>query len=568
MSPNSVRRPRTSLVSYFLQLGKLRIALVVGLGVAAAAGSALQVALTARVVASGHDDLVTFGAAWTASFLALVAIQTLTVWLVSDSSMRIRLDLARRAIGADLRTVEKAGTAPLLGVLTEDVSALAGALEALPTIGTNALIVAAGVSYLAVLSPSLAVVHLGAMLVAALVSIPPLGRGMQWSRKGTRIRQSMIERFRLVVTGTKELKLDQGRRRWNEFHAVPTDARGMRDNTRRAATYFAIVGGMSRGFAFAVIAITVFVGRSYLDASPEHLATFAITTFFLLGPIEGIIARLPQIAAAQAAIARIEDVGLALNDHRVERQTEGYRSTFDVIEMEDLAFTYDGQDSSFGVGPFDFELRRGQIVFIVGGNGSGKSTFAKLLCGLYAPQRGRLAVDGVGVTDANRDSYRQLFTSIFVDYCLFPELTSASETLDVAGAEELIASLGLADKVRVVGNKLSTTDLSTGQRKRLALVSAYLRDPAIFVFDEWAADQDPAFRRVFYRQIIPSLKERGKTVIAITHDEAYFDAADLVLKLDEGHMVNEPTRLFMARLTGAAGAARDDAAAQKKARSG
>ena len=83
----------------------------------------------------------------------------------------------------------------------------------------------------------------------------------------------------------------------------------------------------------------------------------------------------------------------------------------------------------------------------------------------------------------------------------------------------------------------STTRLSRGQRKRLALVTAYLEDRPIYLFDEWAADQDPLFRRVFYQRLLPELKRRGKTVVAVTHDDRYFDAADQLIKLEEGKVV-------------------------------
>ena len=85
--------------------------------------------------------------------------------------------------------------------------------------------------------------------------------------------------------------------------------------------------------------------------------------------------------------------------------------------------------------------------------------------------------------------------------------------------------------------RFSTLDLSTGQRKRLAMVAALLDDKPIYIFDEWAADQDPGFRRYFYEGLLGELKARGKTVLAVTHDDRYFGVADRVVKRGEGGVV-------------------------------
>ena len=77
---------------------------------------------------------------------------------------------------------------------------------------------------------------------------------------------------------------------------------------------------------------------------------------------------------------------------------------------------------------------------------------------------------------------------------------------------------------------------SGGQRQRLAIARAVLRNAPILVLDEWAADQDPQFRRKFYREILPELKRRGLTIVAVTHDDHYFDAAERRLHMEEGRL--------------------------------
>jgi putative ATP-binding cassette transporter len=175
-------------------------------------------------------------------------------------------------------------------------------------------------------------------------------------------------------------------------------------------------------------------------------------------------------------------------------------------------------------------------VFLVGGNGSGKTTLAKLLTGLYVPEQGEVLLDGKPVPAAAREGYRQLFSAVFSDFYLFESLLGLEGAGLDARAREYLRLLHLDRVVRIQDGRLSTTDLSRGQRKRLALLTAYLEDRPVYVFDEWAADQDPVFRKVFYAQLLPDLKARGKAVLVISHDEHYFHLADRTLELVEGKL--------------------------------
>jgi len=179
------------------------------------------------------------------------------------------------------------------------------------------------------------------------------------------------------------------------------------------------------------------------------------------------------------------------------------------------------------------------MCFVIGGNGSGKTTFAKLLLGLYAPEEGAIRLNGQEITDEVRDSYRQLFSAVHADFYLFETLLGLESAELDATAREYLEQLHLSDKLQVKDNVLSTTELSQGQRKRLALLTAYLEDRLIYVFDEWAADQDPLFKEVFYHQLLPDLKARGKTVIVISHDDRFYHVGDRVIKLENGQVVSD-----------------------------
>ncbi|HEU4769863.1 MAG TPA: ATP-binding cassette domain-containing protein, partial [Pyrinomonadaceae bacterium] len=208
------------------------------------------------------------------------------------------------------------------------------------------------------------------------------------------------------------------------------------------------------------------------------------------------------------------------------------------LEVNQVVYHYRPEDGSegFTVGPIDMQLTPGEIVFVTGGNGSGKTTYAKLLTGLYVPDAGEIRCNGFAVNDENRFAYRQNFSSVLIDFFLFDCLLGLDAGEADAEISGYLTALDLAHKVEVRKGLLSTTGLSQGQRKRLALLTAYIENRPIYVFDEWAADQDPVFKDVFYYQLLPELKQRGKAVVVISHDDRYFNIADRLIKLDSGRV--------------------------------
>jgi putative ATP-binding cassette transporter len=208
------------------------------------------------------------------------------------------------------------------------------------------------------------------------------------------------------------------------------------------------------------------------------------------------------------------------------------------LELRGIVHHYPGStdDSRFTLGPVDLTVRQGEILFIVGGNGSGKTTLGLVMLGLYEPESGTIALNGVAVDEANRIQYRQYFSAVLSDFHVFEQLLGDDRQALSERATYYIDVLAMSHKVKIIDGKFSTIDLSSGQRKRLALVWSYLEDRPIYLFDEWAADQDPAFKRVFYTELLPELKARGKTVLIITHDDAYFSFADRIVRLEDGRL--------------------------------
>ncbi|WP_235811852.1 cyclic peptide export ABC transporter, partial [Pseudomonas syringae] len=276
-----------------------------------------------------------------------------------------------------------------------------------------------------------------------------------------------------------------------------------------------------------------------------------LAVLYIMGPLSLLVGAMPVLAAGRVACTRLAEFGFAINDpHPEPVAVEApkvhlleHKKTWGSIELKGVRMHYQDPHagSGFSLGPIDLTVQAGELIYIVGGNGCGKSTLAKVLCGLYIPQGGEVLLDGVAISDESRSEYRDLFSAVFSDFHLFNRLIGPDEEDgNPELASKYLETLGLADKIKIEGLGYSTLKaLSYGQQKRLALVCAYMEDRPVYVLDEWAADQDPPFKKFFYEELLPDLKRRGKTVLIITHDDQYFQLADRIIKLADGHIVSD-----------------------------
>ena len=454
----------------------------------------------------------------------------------------MRVDLGRRILATPLRRVEEAGLHRILAALTNDMESISNAFLRVPFLCNCAAVVMVCLVYMGWLSWTLLLALLGFIIIVVVSYVLPANRANRFIQKGREEWDTLVNHFRALTIGAKELKLNRRRSDVFLYSTVQETSLSMQEQSARGANIYAVLNSWTQLMYFIVLRVILFVLPGIIgNVTPQVLTGYALTILYMSGPLMALVGIVPTFSRASIALSRIEKLGLALADHNIrEEVTDAIAAPlkWHEIELRGITHSYyrEREASSFTLGPINTTITRGELVFLVGGNGSGKTTLAKLLCGLYIPESGSLVLDGKPVTDQTRDQYRQLFSVVFSDFYLFEKLLGLNaKNLDTRAAH-YIARLQLEHKVEVRDGQLSTVDLSQGQRKRLALLTAYLEDRPVYIFDEWAADQDPVFREIFYYELLPELKARGKTVVVISHDDRYYGMADRILKLDYGQL--------------------------------
>jgi putative ATP-binding cassette transporter len=279
----------------------------------------------------------------------------------------------------------------------------------------------------------------------------------------------------------------------------------------------------------------LFVAPALFDLGDGVVRGYVLAILQITGAIGGLLEALPQLRRAQIAWSRIQRLELELDAEPAAAAPPPVTTEPARLDLIDVTCAIDRPgDQPFVLGPINLTLRPGELVFVAGGNGSGKTTLAKLLAGLYRPTSGQIRLAGAAIADPGCDDYRQLFSVAFTDGHVFRSLLG----LDEAHVRDQLTRFELDPWVHVAGGMFSTTALSQGQRKRLLLIAALVQDRPFYIFDEWTANQDPIHRERFYREILPALKARGKTVVVITHDDRYDALADAVLRLDRGALLH------------------------------
>jgi putative ATP-binding cassette transporter len=371
-------------------------------------------------------------------------------------------------------------------------------------------------------------------LVVRFSRMVSLGKLMQESFKA---ELAVFDGLTDLLRGFKEVRMSEHRADGvlRDVGTVSAEARRVNTDTKRQWGWeFALL----QSLFYALVGLMVFFVPLFTTNYHEVVVQATIVTLFIVGPVGTLAYVTPMVSQTEFALANIEAMTERLRTAADDAPDESARPLDRApssIALRDAIFSYKGEGgaSLFKVGPLSAEFRAGEITFITGGNGSGKSTMLRLLTGLIPLDVGGLLADGESVDADQMQGYRDRISAIFSDYHLSRRLYGLAD-VESARVHRLLERLEMEDKVSVCDGAFSTVALSSGQRKRLALVVALLEDKRVIVLDEWAAGQDPHFRRVFYETLLPELKAEGKIVICVTHDDRWFGLADHVLQMDEG----------------------------------
>lgn len=477
--------------------------------------------------------------------LAVISMQVYSLNLTTSlcermvGRTRVRIaDLVRRS---ELDGLERVGAVQVYDTIVRETTTISSSAPIIVFSATTLVALVFAAIYIAFLSLLAFVVVCGLLGAWAYFFHLSQREGRAGLVDAKTAEARFFELLAHLLYGFKEIKLNAARGDDLEKVHLAAASRDTEDRTIVA------MRGFGRGVAVSFTLFYVLLG-SAVFALPQHLADVqeamkvVYVVIFMYSIVEGTTRSLPVLVRANLALDKIDELeaNLVRTAHVFSDAEPDMPTAFSSIVLDGIVYAYRdaGGAGSFTMGPCDLTLAPGETIFVVGHNGSGKSTLTRVLTRLYAPAAGAILWDGQLVDDANVRQYRGLFSAVYADFHLFDRLYGM-EGVDAELVRALLAKVGLAEKVKYDAGRFSTTALSTGQRKRLALVVALIEDRPIYVLDELSADQDPAFRRRYYEEFLPELKARGKTLVVISHDDRYFAMADRVLVMQDGQFKRE-----------------------------
>jgi putative ATP-binding cassette transporter len=465
-------------------------------------------------------------------------VQTKLTQLTFDIVYDLRMKLIEKIFYTSYQKFEKLDRGRIFATLNDDTGQVGNSANVFVTLLTSIITTFGVFLYLSTIAFWATVVTLGVIVAIASIYYIVSQKAQVYLEEARDTRDVYMRLLNGLIDGFKELSIHYlKKKQYKDDVEISTDE--FREKSSVGIVKFINAFMIGESLLIAVLGAVAFaVRRLFPEIQIFTLMSFIMALLYLIGPVNGILSSIPAIVQLRIAWNRVQGFIKDIPANMTPEEIENLRLNIpqvERIEAKGVVFKYESDDEGqpFGLGPIDFEAKKGEAIFIVGGNGSGKTTFAKILTGLYLPDGGSIKVDGEEVHGCQLGEY---FSTVFSGYHLFEKLYNIdlNDGDKRKEGEKYIEMLGLQDKVSLEEDSFSTVDLSGGQRKRLALLQCYLEDCPIYLFDEVAADQDPEFRRFFYRELLTKMKEKGKIVIAITHDDHYFDVADKVIKFDMG----------------------------------
>lgn len=442
---------------------------------------------------------------------------------------KMQRKLVKQILDTPFLQIEHISKAKLLASLNNDVRTISFGLLRLPDFIQSLILIIASSFYLYFLSPKIFLFSSFFILFLFIVDYRFLMKDYQYYRKSREIDDALQKDYENIIDGRKELALNTFRAKLYYENEFEKHAKTKKYNNIMGAIFQSLSSNFTNIGFLALVGFEFYFSLHFGWASLESATTIAIAILFLRTPLMSVIDTIPTLLMAKVSLDKIEN--LALIDYQEEFTLVKYPNTWHTLRFDAVSFHY---DEKFFLSPTSLEIHKGELVFLIGKNGSGKSTFSLLLAALIEPSNGAIYLDQMRIDESNKAHYRSLITAIFSDFHLFTQTISDENYADEVKIASWLEILELTHKTQVINGQITTTKLSTGQRKRLAMLIALLEERDILILDEFAADQDPIFRRFFYTKLLPLLKKQGKTILAISHDEKYFDMADRIFLAQNG----------------------------------
>ena len=489
--------------------------------------------------------LITFIALFYSRKYFLVETGNITERLMNS----IRLRLVDKIRSTSLPFIENTGKYELYTAITHSTFALTTSSTALISALSAAIMLVFAAGFIAILSFTafkISLAFIGVGVVYFLWISKKVEKKLAESTRKENEFQGLLDH---VFGGFKELKMS--RKRSNDLfeNFITNISKEARDLKIETNNHLAVMNIFGVSFSYGLIAVIVFLLPIFSSAETKNIPQISSAVLFILGPVSEVVAAVTHYLKCNEAIDNIKKVEKLLDAAKMENTNVSANSgvnlsNFKSLDASGISYTYTNklvEKKGFSIGPLNFRLNSREIIFIVGGNGSGKSTLLKLLTGLYIPNAGEIRYNNKLVNEAQLQKYRHLFSTIFTDFHLFDRMYGMRKK-NKGKLEKWLTELRIDDKTGYEEDRFTNTNLSTGQRKRLALAVSIVERKPILVFDEVAADQDPEFRNHFYTTLLPHLRDLGHSIIAVTHDEHYFHTADKILKMHDGHWTNYKPR--------------------------
>lgn len=459
-----------------------------------------------------------------------------------EAERSLRAYLYQRISRLPIADLERIGSSRLNTALHEDIPKIIDGSSMIPVILINLATVFGLLGFLVYLDLGV-FLFIASIIIVGLASYKvPTNFGNKYLLKARNYLGQIHEGYRGLVSGAKELKLHRARRQAFMAEELFSPESSHVKLKKRGAAIMLTATNYGNLICFLTIGFVTFFLSNYYSLTTQTLLGIIMALLYIATPLNILMTAIIPVMFGRVGLHSLKRL-LDEMPSESSNEIESFEP-FDRLNIQNLCYSYasaPSDEDSFGIGPVNLTFKRGEISFIVGGNGSGKSTLGKLLSFHYLPDEGEIHMGNTLVQEQNRDSARQYVSAISTDFYLFKKLFGASND-EIDTASRYLKLLHLEDKVSIVRGAFNTTNLSDGQKKRLALIVTYLDDRDIFILDEWAADQDPIFKEVFYTDLLIRLRDAGKMVIVISHDDRYFSVADKVVVMEDGKVINIDNR--------------------------